>query len=126
MKILFGDLAPEGAVIKLGALTDQDMGFEGVAQVFDSEDAAALAIANGKIAAGDVVVIHYEGPKGGPGMREKSKKNGAEIRSCHLIKKSWNARAILLVMPAKCNLHYVGQDFRLSMTEGFLTGKGRK
>ncbi len=107
-------------------MTDQDMVFEGVAQVFDSEDAAALAIANGKIAAGDVVVIHYEGPKGGPGMREKSKKNGAEIRSCHLIKKSWNARAILLVMPAKCNLHYVGQDFKLSMTEGFLTGKGRK
>jgi dihydroxy-acid dehydratase len=70
LKVLFGDLAPEGAVIKQGALTDQDMVFEGVAQVFDSEDAAALAIAHGKIAAGDVVVIRYEGPKGGPGMRE--------------------------------------------------------
>ncbi|HWQ89312.1 MAG TPA: dihydroxy-acid dehydratase [Desulfitobacteriaceae bacterium] len=70
LKVLFGDLAPEGAVIKQGALTDQDMVFEGVAQVFDSEDAATLAIQNGKIAAGDVVVIRYEGPKGGPGMRE--------------------------------------------------------
>lgn len=49
------------------------MVFEGVAQVFDGEDAAALAIAHGKIAAGDVVVIRYESPKVGPGMREKIK-----------------------------------------------------
>jgi hypothetical protein len=119
-------LTPEGAVIKQGALIDQEMVFEGFAQVFDSEDAAALAIANGKIAAGDVVVIRYEDPKGGPGMREKFKKNGAKIRSWHLIKKSWNARAILAVMPARCNRHHGVQDFSLSITEGLLTGKGRK
>ena len=70
LKILFGDLAPEGAVIKQGALADQTMVFEGVAQVFNSEDAAATAIQSGQIVAGDVVVIRYEGPKGGPGMRE--------------------------------------------------------
>lgn len=70
LKILFGDLAPEGAVIKQGALKDQTMIFEGVAKAFDGEDAAAAAIRSGEIREGDVVIIRYEGPKGGPGMRE--------------------------------------------------------
>jgi len=70
LSILFGNLAPEGAVIKVGALTDRDVVFEGIAKVFDGEDAAADAIRSGKIEAGDVVIIRYEGPRGGPGMRE--------------------------------------------------------
>lgn len=70
LKILFGDLAPEGAVIKQGALADQNLVLEGTAKVFDNEDSAAAAIQSGQIVAGDVVVIRYEGPKGGPGMRE--------------------------------------------------------
>ena len=57
-------------MIKQGALADQTMILEGIAQVFDSEAAAATAIQSGQIVAGDVVVIRYEGPKGGPGMRE--------------------------------------------------------
>lgn len=70
LKVLFGNLAPEGAVIKQGALADQTMVFEGSAQVFEGEVAAAEAIRNRNIQSGDVVVIRYEGPKGGPGMRE--------------------------------------------------------
>ncbi|MHB1407742.1 MAG: dihydroxy-acid dehydratase domain-containing protein, partial [Desulfitobacteriaceae bacterium] len=70
LKILFGDLALEGAVIKQGALSDQNLVFEGVAKVFDGEVAVTKAIQSGEIGAGDVVVIRYEGPKGGPGMRE--------------------------------------------------------
>lgn len=70
LKVLFGNLAPEGAVIKQGALADQSMVFEGSAQVFEGEVAAAEAIRNRNIQSGDVVVIRYEGPKGGPGMRE--------------------------------------------------------
>ncbi|WP_240986813.1 dihydroxy-acid dehydratase [Acididesulfobacillus acetoxydans] len=70
LKILFGNLAPEGAVIKQGALTEQDLVFEGTAKVFDGEAEVTRAIAKREIQAGDVVVIRYEGPKGGPGMRE--------------------------------------------------------
>ncbi|NLM21742.1 MAG: dihydroxy-acid dehydratase [Peptococcaceae bacterium] len=70
LSILFGNLAPEGAVIKVGALAEQDVVFEGKAKVYDGEDAAADAIRNGKIKAGDVLIIRYEGPRGGPGMRE--------------------------------------------------------
>ncbi|HHV63808.1 MAG TPA: dihydroxy-acid dehydratase [Peptococcaceae bacterium] len=70
LSILFGNLAPDGAVIKVGALAKQDIVFEGKAKVFDGEDAAADAIRNGEIIAGDVVIIRYEGPRGGPGMRE--------------------------------------------------------
>lgn len=70
LKVLFGNIAPEGAVIKQGALDDQEMVFEGTAQVFNGEAPAADAIRNREIKAGDVVVIRYEGPKGGPGMRE--------------------------------------------------------
>jgi dihydroxy-acid dehydratase len=70
LKVLYGNLAPEGAVIKQGALASQDFVFEGSAKVFNGEVPAAEAIRNREIKAGDVVVIRYEGPKGGPGMRE--------------------------------------------------------
>lgn len=66
--ILSGSLAPEGAVVK-NAGVDVDV-FEGQARVFEREQAAMAALADGTISAGDVVVIRYEGPKGGPGMRE--------------------------------------------------------
>lgn len=70
LSVLFGDLAPEGAVIKVGALANRDIVFEGITKVFDGEDLAAEAIRNGDIKEGDVVIIRYEGPRGGPGMRE--------------------------------------------------------
>jgi dihydroxy-acid dehydratase len=68
LKILRGTLAPEGAVVKIANL--RDMKFRGKAKVYNSEEAAFEAISRRKIEAGDVVVIRYEGPKGGPGMRE--------------------------------------------------------
>ncbi len=68
--ILFGNLAPEGAVVKRGAVAPEMMVHRGPARVFDSEEEATTAIMDGKIESGDVVVIRYEGPKGGPGMRE--------------------------------------------------------
>ena len=70
LAILFGNLAPDGAVVKKGAVSQEMMIHEGPARVFDSEQEAAGAIIAGKIIPGDVVVIRYEGPKGGPGMRE--------------------------------------------------------
>jgi dihydroxy-acid dehydratase len=66
--ILKGNLAPEGCVIKVAGHNIQS--FKGTARVFDDEEAAFAAVENGSIKAGDVVVIRYEGPKGGPGMRE--------------------------------------------------------
>jgi len=68
LKILFGNLAPEGAVIKIAGLKEDK--FEGVAKVYQSEESAFDAISKREISEGDVVVIRYEGPKGGPGMRE--------------------------------------------------------
>jgi dihydroxy-acid dehydratase len=68
--ILKGNLAPEGCVVKQSAVAPEMLVNEGRARVFDSEEAATDAILQGKIVAGDVVVIRYEGPKGGPGMRE--------------------------------------------------------
>jgi dihydroxy-acid dehydratase len=68
--ILKGNLAPDGAVVKQSAVDPQMLVNEGAARVFDSEDAATAAILEGKIKSGDIVVIRYEGPKGGPGMRE--------------------------------------------------------
>ena len=68
--ILRGNLAPDGAVVKQSAVSKEVMKFEGVARVFDSEEDAMKAILTGKIRRGDVVVVRYEGPKGGPGMRE--------------------------------------------------------
>ena len=68
--ILWGNLAPEGAVVKQAAVSPEMMVNEGTARVFDSEEAATGAILGGDIKAGDIVVIRYEGPRGGPGMRE--------------------------------------------------------
>ena len=68
--VLKGNLAPEGCVVKRSAVAPEMMKHQGPARVFDSEEQAIEAIYAGKIKAGDVVVIRYEGPKGGPGMRE--------------------------------------------------------
>jgi dihydroxy-acid dehydratase len=70
LKILKGNLAVDGAVVKRSAVCENMRKFTGNARVFDSEEAATAAILSGKIVSGDVVVIRYEGPKGGPGMRE--------------------------------------------------------
>ncbi|MFW6070992.1 MAG: dihydroxy-acid dehydratase, partial [Candidatus Bipolaricaulota bacterium] len=68
--VLRGSLAPGGAIVKRTAVTEEMMQHEGPARVFDSEEESVEAIDRGKINPGDVVVIRYEGPKGGPGMRE--------------------------------------------------------
>ncbi len=68
--ILFGNLAPEGAAVKAAAVAPEMMVHKGPARVFDSEEEATKAIMSKKINKGDVLVIRYEGPKGGPGMRE--------------------------------------------------------
>ncbi|MBW2219364.1 MAG: dihydroxy-acid dehydratase, partial [Deltaproteobacteria bacterium] len=70
LAILFGNLAPDGCVVKQSAVCDEMMHHEGPARVFDSEEDATSAILNNRIQKGDVVVIRYEGPRGGPGMRE--------------------------------------------------------
>ncbi len=68
--ILSGNIAPKGAVVKQSGVSEAMMQFEGTARCFDAEELAMAAIMEGKITSGDVVVIRYEGPKGGPGMRE--------------------------------------------------------
>jgi dihydroxy-acid dehydratase len=68
--ILFGNIAPLGAVVKQSGVSAAMMQFEGKARCFDAEEQAMAAIMEGKITSGDVVVIRYEGPRGGPGMRE--------------------------------------------------------
>ncbi|ODA42852.1 dihydroxy-acid dehydratase [Desulfosporosinus sp. BG] len=68
--VLKGNLAPDSCVVKRSAVAPQMLKHEGPARVFDCEEDAMLAINSGKIVAGDVIVIRYEGPKGGPGMRE--------------------------------------------------------
>ncbi|WP_258865561.1 dihydroxy-acid dehydratase [Helicobacter sp. MIT 99-5507] len=70
LKILYGNLAKEGAVLKVAAVAESMKEFEGSAVVFNSQDEAIKGIAGGKVKAGNVVVIRYEGPKGGPGMQE--------------------------------------------------------
>jgi len=70
ISVLYGNLAPDGCVVKQGAVTPEMMKHEGPARVFDSEEAAIETIYAGGIHPGEVVVIRYEGPKGGPGMRE--------------------------------------------------------
>jgi len=70
LAVLKGNIAPDGGVVKRSAVAEKMMIHEGPARVFDSEDDAIKAIKGGRIVAGDVVVIRYEGPKGGPGMRE--------------------------------------------------------
>jgi dihydroxy-acid dehydratase len=75
--VLYGNLAPEGAVAKITG--KEGLRFKGTARVFDSEEAALKGILGPKVKAGDVVVIRYEGPKGGPGMREMLSPTGAII-----------------------------------------------
>ncbi|MCG8452303.1 MAG: dihydroxy-acid dehydratase [Spirochaetales bacterium] len=70
LAVLFGNLAEDGAVVKTAGVDESILCFEGPAKVFDSQDAAVKAILDGDIVEGDVVVIRYEGPKGGPGMQE--------------------------------------------------------
>ncbi|SEA65052.1 dihydroxy-acid dehydratase [Pseudobutyrivibrio sp. ACV-2] len=70
LAVLKGNLAPDGSVVKRSAVVPEMLVHEGPARVFDSEEDAIAAIKGGKIVEGDVVVIRYEGPKGGPGMRE--------------------------------------------------------
>ena len=70
LAVLSGNLAPDGSVVKRSAVVDEMLVHEGPARVFDCEEDAIAAIKGGKIVPGDVVVIRYEGPKGGPGMRE--------------------------------------------------------
>ncbi len=77
INILTGSLAPEGSVVKVAGLTAEQMHFEGPARVYDDESFAMEAILAGEINAGDVIVIRYEGPKGGPGMREMLAITGA-------------------------------------------------
>jgi dihydroxy-acid dehydratase len=87
--ILKGNLAPKGSVIKQGAVDPDMMLHEGPAKVYNSEEESVDAIFNGEVKEGDVVVIRYEGPKGGPGMREMlnptSAISGMEIKSVALI-----------------------------------------
>jgi dihydroxy-acid dehydratase len=68
---MYGNLAPEGAVVKSAAVAKEMMVHSGPARVFDKEEDALEAIFGGRVKQGDVVVIRYEGPKGGPGMREQ-------------------------------------------------------
>lgn len=70
LQILYGNLAPEGSICKSAAVAPEMLRHSGPARVFDQEEPAVAAIYGGKIKAGDVVVVRYEGPKGGPGMRE--------------------------------------------------------
>ena len=77
INILTGTLAPLGAVVKVAGLSAEQMHFEGPARVYDDESFAMAAILAGQINAGDVIVIRYEGPKGGPGMREMLAITGA-------------------------------------------------
>ena len=77
INVLTGSLAPNGSVVKVAGLTKDQMQFEGPARVFDGEDGAMAAIMSGSIKHGDVIVIRYEGPKGGPGMREMLAITGA-------------------------------------------------
>ncbi len=77
INILTGSLAPRGAVVKVAGLTKDQMTFEGPARVFDGEDGAMAAVMDGDIKPGTVIIIRYEGPKGGPGMREMLAITGA-------------------------------------------------
>ena len=77
INILTGSLAPRGAVVKVAGLTPEQLRFEGPARVFDGEDGAMTEILAGRIVPGTVLVIRYEGPKGGPGMREMLAITGA-------------------------------------------------
>jgi dihydroxy-acid dehydratase len=77
LNVLRGSLAPNGSVVKVAGLTHDQLRFEGPARVFDGEEGALEAILAGSIEPGTVIVIRYEGPKGGPGMREMLAVTGA-------------------------------------------------
>jgi dihydroxy-acid dehydratase len=70
LSVLFGNLAPEGAVVKVGAVDQHELTFRGPARVFEGEEEAINAVVIGRVASGDVIVVRGEGPRGGPGMRE--------------------------------------------------------
>ena len=70
LAVLFGNIARDGCIVKTAGVDDKILRFEGPAKVYESQDAAVTAILTGQVVAGDVVVIRYEGPKGGPGMQE--------------------------------------------------------
>ncbi|MGB1374480.1 MAG: dihydroxy-acid dehydratase, partial [Rhodothermales bacterium] len=70
LRVLFGNLAPEGCVVKTGAVAEDMHLFEGTVRIFESQDEAVEGILSGSIEPGTVVIIRYEGPKGGPGMPE--------------------------------------------------------
>jgi dihydroxy-acid dehydratase len=70
LAVLFGNLAVDGCIVKTAGVDESILKFSGPAKVFESQDAAVDGILNGKVAAGDVVVVRYEGPRGGPGMQE--------------------------------------------------------
>jgi dihydroxy-acid dehydratase len=70
LAILFGNLAPDGAVVKVGAVSEKMRKHSGPARIYEGQDAAVHGILNGDVQPGDVVVIRYEGPQGGPGMQE--------------------------------------------------------
>jgi dihydroxy-acid dehydratase len=70
LAVLFGNIAPEGCIVKTAGVDDSILKFTGRAMVYESQDAAVAGILGNQIEAGDVVVIRYEGPKGGPGMQE--------------------------------------------------------
>jgi dihydroxy-acid dehydratase len=90
LAVLYGNIAKKGCIVKTAGVSEKIFLFKGIARVFESQDAACEGILGGKVGAGDVVVITYEGPKGGPGMQEmlyptsyiKSKKLG---EACALI-----------------------------------------
>ena len=77
LNVLTGSLAPKGSVVKVAGLSKEQRAFEGTARVFDGEDGAMAAVMAGEIEPGTVIVIRYEGPKGGPGMREMLAITGA-------------------------------------------------
>lgn len=70
LSVLYGNIAPEGGVVKTGAVEAHMLSFEGPARIFESQEAAVAGILGGEVQKGDVVVIRYEGPRGGPGMPE--------------------------------------------------------
>ena len=70
LAVLYGNLAPDGCIVKTAGVDESILKFSGPARVFESQDAAVSGILNGTVKAGDVVVIRYEGPRGGPGMQE--------------------------------------------------------
>ena len=70
LAVLFGNIALDGCIVKTAGVDDSNLTFQGPAKVYESQDDAVSAILTGKVTAGDVVVIRYEGPRGGPGMQE--------------------------------------------------------